>query len=162
MVYATDASPWGHALPWGDVTIKGNKLFLSVFEWPASGKLFLPGLKTGITSVRLLKGGESESITHKRVRGWTVFELPPRAPEKLVSVIEIDLVDTPEVDSTFALDPNEGTEILAQFADVKGVKIAKHRWMEKSGYQMEIWRKSRLGSRCTGAGRLQCRAHLHR
>ena len=37
------------------------------------------------------------------------------------------------MDSTFALDPNEGTEILAQFADVKGVKIAKHRWMEKFG-----------------------------
>ena len=32
VVYGTDPSPWDHALPWGDVTTKGQKLFLSVFE----------------------------------------------------------------------------------------------------------------------------------
>ena len=47
VVYGTDPSPWGHALPWGDVTVKDNTLFLAVFNWPASGKLYLPGLKTG-------------------------------------------------------------------------------------------------------------------
>ena len=30
----------------GDVTVKDNTLFLSIFNWPASGTLYLPGLKT--------------------------------------------------------------------------------------------------------------------
>ena len=54
VVYNTDASPWQHALPWGDVTRKGNTLFLCVFDWPTSGKLYLPNLKTKIASAKLL------------------------------------------------------------------------------------------------------------
>ena len=106
VVYATDASPWGHALPWGDVTVKDNRLFLSVFDWPESGKLYLPGLKTGIESVSLLNGSTAEPIAHETVDKWTILELPPRAPEKLVSVIEVKLKSTPQVDTTFGLDPN--------------------------------------------------------
>ncbi len=133
VVYGTDASPWGHAMPWGDITIKSNRLFLSIFEWPESGQLFLPGLKTGIRSAKLLNGSESAPVTHLVSNGWNIFNLPPCAPEKLASVIEVELTGTPEVDSTFGLDPNEGTEILAEFAAVDGAQIKKDRWMEKFG-----------------------------
>ena len=133
VVYATGPSPWKHALPWGDVTGKGNKLLLSVFDWPASGKLYLPGLKTEVAAARLLKGDGSEPIKHGGSKGWTVLELPPRAPEKLVSVIELELVGEPKVDRTFGVDPNMGTEILAEFAAVKGAAKAEKRWMEKFG-----------------------------
>ncbi len=133
VVYDTDASPWEHALPWGDVTVKGNRLFLSVFEWPASGKLYLPGLNTNIRSADLLNGEKRRAIKHRNVKGWTVLQLPPRAPEKLASVIEITLSGVPEVDPTFAIDPNIGTEILAEFATVDGARIFRDRWMEKFG-----------------------------
>ena len=133
VVYGTDASPWGHAMPWGDVTVKDNRLFLSVFEWPESGKLFLPGLKTPIESVRLLKSRQEQGLVCKTVNGWTVLEVPARAPDKLVSVIEVDLEGTPVVDPTFGIDPNHGTEILAEFSAVEGAKIKKDRWMEKFG-----------------------------
>jgi alpha-L-fucosidase len=43
VVYGADASPWKHALPWGDITINNGKLYLSVYTWPSQGKLFLPG-----------------------------------------------------------------------------------------------------------------------
>ncbi|TWU46098.1 Alpha-L-fucosidase [Rubripirellula tenax] len=133
VVYGTDASPWQHAMPWGDVTVREDRMFLSVFDWPESGKLFLPGLKTKIESVRLLQDGKATPIKWDSEEGWKVLELPPAAPEHLVSVIEIDLADAPEVDPTFGLDPNTGTEILAEFANVEGAKIVKHRWMEKFG-----------------------------
>lgn len=133
VVYGTDASPWGHAMPWGDITVKENRLFLSVFDWPESGKLFLPGLKTEIQSARLLCEEQVESIPSKKVSGWSVLELPPRAPERLASVIEVKLAGAPEVDPTFGLDPNGKTEILAEFATVKGAKLVKDRWMEKFG-----------------------------
>uniref|UniRef100_UPI003564765F alpha-L-fucosidase n=1 Tax=Pontiella sp. TaxID=2837462 RepID=UPI003564765F len=133
VVYATDASPWGRALPWGDVTRKGNKLYLSVFEWPRSGKLYLPGLKTELVSARLLKGSGSEPLKVETSNGWTVFHVPAVAPEKLVSVIEVDLAGEPKVDTTFGLDPEIETEILAEFAEVEGAELERNRWMEKFG-----------------------------
>ena len=81
VVYDADPSPWQHALPWGDVTVKNNTLFLTVFKWPASGKLHLPGLKTGIESAKLLHGSKSETLTHHSENGWTCFTVPPAAPE---------------------------------------------------------------------------------
>jgi len=50
VVYAAGASPWRRAMPWGDVTTQGKSMFLSVFDWPQDGKLYLPGLKKEIVS----------------------------------------------------------------------------------------------------------------
>jgi alpha-L-fucosidase len=133
VVYGTDASPWKHALPWGDVTVKKNKLFLSVFEWPTDGELYLPGLKTKIKSVKLLKGKEAEMLKHQNVEGWTRLSIPVSAPEKMVSVIEVELEGAPEVDPCFAVDPTMKTEVLAEFATLKGAKMDSRRWMEKFG-----------------------------
>ena len=142
VVYGTDASPCQHALPWGDVTVKGKRLFLSVFAWPASGHLYLPGLKTRINSARLLKGQDAVPIRHKNINGWIRFRLPSRAPEKLVSVIELDLEDSPRADAVWGIDPTLETAILAQFARVTGAKQEAKRWMEKFGewkHVVRVW-----------------------
>lgn len=133
VIYGVDPSPWEHPLSWGDVTVQGNKLFLSVFEWPSSGRLYLPGLKTEIVSAKLLKGEESREIKYRKARGWTMLQVPARAPEKLVSVIELELAEPAEVDTTFALDPEMDTILLAEFADVADAKLEQIRWMEKFG-----------------------------
>ena len=133
VVYDTDASPWKHALPWGDVTVKGNTLFLSVSKWPASGKLYLPGLKTGIKSAKLLDGAKSETMNYQTENGWTCFTVPTTAPEKLISVIQVDLQGKPEADTCFGLDPDASTEILSDFATVKGASKETKKWMEKFG-----------------------------
>ena len=144
VVYGTDASPWGHALPWGDVTVKENRLFLSVFEWPASGKLYLPGLKTDIQSAKLLSGKDAQSVSYETSMGWTVFDVPRAAPDKLVSVLEIELAGAPEAETTFGIDPDIGTEIIAEFAEVEGAELSQKRWMEKFGewksaYHVHNW-----------------------
>ena len=133
VVYNTDGSPWKHALPWGDVTVKGNKMFLAVFEWPASGELYLPGLKTKIKSARLLRDGTSETVEHKQVNGWTAFSVPCQAPEKLVSIIEVELDGPPVADPCHGLDPAIKTEIRTDFASVTGAKKDTSKWMEKFG-----------------------------
>ena len=133
VVYGTDASPWQHALPWGDVTVRDNTMFLTVSKWPASGKLYLPGLKTGIKSARLLKGADSEAVGHTDENGWTCFTVPAAAPEKLISVIQVDLEGKPEADPCFGADPDATTEILSEFATVKGATRESKRWMEKFG-----------------------------
>lgn len=133
VVYGADASPWGHALPWGDVTAQGDKLFLSVFEWPTSGRLYLPGLNTPIKSARLLEGESSGPLEHETVNGAAVVQLPPTAPERFASVVELEFARMPEVDSVWGLDPNIATEVLAEFATVERVELSEKRWMEKFG-----------------------------
>jgi len=147
VVYSTDASPWGHALPWGDVTVKGSKLFLSVFEWPGSGRLYLPGLKTEIKSVRLLTRAGPKDVSYRSSGSWTVLELPFLAPDNPVSVIEVELAGAPKVDQTFGIDPNIGTYITGDFAEVEGIKLDQKRWMEKFGewkavYHAHEWTES--------------------
>jgi alpha-L-fucosidase len=133
VVYAVGASPWKHALPWGDATVKGNRLYLSVFDWPQSGELYLPGLKTPIRSAHLLQGDQRSAIEFESMHGWTRFNLPARAPEELVSVIELVLDREPVVDATWGLDPSITTTISAEFATAKGARLKKIRWMEKFG-----------------------------
>ena len=140
VVYGTDASPWQHALPWGDVTVKDKTLFLSVLEWPASGELFLPGLKTDILSARLLNGQQARPVRHQSVEGWVRFRLPARAPESLVSVIELTLADAPRADAVWGLDPGMPTEILADFAEVQAASKEGKRWMEKFGEWKHVTR----------------------
>lgn len=133
VVYGTDASPWKHALPWGDITVRDNRLFLSIFEWPSSGELCLPGLKTEIKSVRLLKGSDSEQVKYKQHKGWTIFTVPDKAPEKLVSVVEVTLKDKPETEPVWGIDPGMDTEISVHFAEVTGAEKKRRSWMEKFG-----------------------------
>ncbi len=133
VIYNTDASPWHHTLPWGDVTRKDNTLFLCVFDWPSSGKLYLPNLNTKIQSAKLLIGQDAISVTTNVERNWVVIDLPPQAPEKLASVIQVNLKSEPIVDPVWALDPQMETEVLAEFAEVERVDKTRKRWMEKFG-----------------------------
>ncbi|MBC8481443.1 MAG: alpha-L-fucosidase [Planctomycetes bacterium] len=133
VVYGTEGSPWQHALPWGDVTVKGKRMYLSIFEWPAGGSLYLPGLKTKIRKAKLLGGKWGGGLKFKKVNGWVEIKIPDRGPEKLVSVIELELADKPEVDDCWSIDPVVGTDILAQFAEVEGAKSESKNWMEKFG-----------------------------
>ena len=138
VVYAAGPSPWDHAMPWGDVTSKGNRLFLTVFDWPASGKLYMPGLKTSIKAARLLQVVDAKAnpvpVSFGKENDWTVLTLPPRSPEKLAAVIELELDGTPQADSVWGIDPNEGTEISTEFATTSGgAEQSEKKWMEKYG-----------------------------
>jgi alpha-L-fucosidase len=146
VVYGAAASPWQHALPWGDVTVRGNKMFLAVFHWPPTGELYLPGLKTEVRSAKLLHGDDAKPVEFEVMRGWTKLVIPPRPPEKLVSVIELELAGKPEADPTWGIDPVIPTEIQAEFATVENAEHQGKRWMEKFGEwkhvkQVTRWRE---------------------
>ncbi len=123
VVYNVEGSPWGHALPWGDVTKKDKSLFLTVLDWPTSGKLYLPGVKTKLSSASFLGGEDNTSLNYEENGGWVIIDIPKIAPESIASVIQLDFPAEPEVETTYAVDPNRGTEIYAQFAEAKNAKI---------------------------------------
>ena len=136
VVYNAGSSPWGYALPWGDVTTSENSLFLSVFEWPQDGKLYLPGLESNIVSAEILTGTEVTKITFKKEKGWTVFNLPFKPAASPVSVIELKLdtkAKTANVNTELAIYPNIEIELLAEVAEVAGAMKENTTWMEKFG-----------------------------
>jgi alpha-L-fucosidase len=135
VIYNAGPSPWGHALPWGDVTTNGNSMYLSVFEWPQSGKLYLPGLTSDIKSAVLL-GSESKEVSFSKQNGWTVFDLPHAPADAPASVIEVNLesaATTAEVDGSLGIYPNIENELLVEFAEVESAEKKEIKWMEKFG-----------------------------
>lgn len=132
VVYGTEPSPWKHALPWGDATVKNNIIYLSIFEWPVGGNLYLSGLKSQIRKATLF-GPKREKLKYSKIEDWIRIEIPDRAPDKYVSVIELDLAGAPEVDPAWGIDPVTETVILTDFAEVNGAKAARKGWMEKFG-----------------------------
>ena len=133
VIYRAKASPWGKVLPWGDVTISDDKLNLCIYDWPLDGEILLPGLKNEIVSANLWVNGERHKISTTMKNGWVKFQLPARRPEKMISVIEVEIDGTPEVDRTVGVDPVYATIISVDMAEARECKIAPKQWMEKFG-----------------------------
>ena len=91
VVYGTDASPWKHALPWGDVTVKDSTLFLCIFDMPKNGELYLPGLKTKIRSALLLGEKNNAELNVQATGSWTKIQLPASTSEKLLPVVQVEV-----------------------------------------------------------------------
>lgn len=135
VVYGASPSPWRHALPWGDITKHGNKLYLLVYQWPSTGFLFLPGLKSKIIKASLLKGEKRMRVEFKRQGDWTVFHMPLQQPEKYISVIELTMEsEQVAVDPLQSVDPQIGIQDLSvYFAKPEGCSIYHSHWKEKFG-----------------------------
>ena len=133
VIYDVQGSPWKRSMPWGDVTQKDNALFLTVFEWPASGELYLPNIEQDVQEARLLLGSDSTELLCQRRGKHVVVQVPAKAPESLASVIKLTFSEKPTVDPVLTLDPEAMTELAVEFADVNGVKKSEKRWMEKFG-----------------------------
>jgi len=133
VVYGAGRSPWGYALPWGDVTTKDNKLFLAVFNWPKDGKLYLPGLSAKIKKINLLDGKKKCKLKYKMENGWHVIDVPFETPKDLIVVIEveIDKDEKPSVKTNLGIYPNTDVRLLTEFGKATNAEQKNVRWMEK-------------------------------
>jgi alpha-L-fucosidase len=82
----------------GNFTRKGTTLYVHVHAWPGS-TLNIGGLQTKVKSARLLPGRGKVAFTQDRFR-LQLTGLPEKAPEKLVSVLELDCASVPRQDMT--------------------------------------------------------------
>lgn len=118
-IYGSVASP----LPlqsWGVSTLKGNKLYLHVFDWPANKKLYVGGLKSEAGKVYLL--ANKKTLTTRRLNENDMeIDLPAQMPDTMNTVIVIDLKGALKTDSVRVLAPNMLQEQLLAFdADLHG------------------------------------------
>ncbi len=133
VIYGAGPSPWGHKFPWGDVTVSGQKLNLCVYDWPLDGELSIPGFHSEIKSAKLWVGGEKKNLEISRTNAWVTFGLPARRPEKLVSLIEVEIEGEFSVDKRLGIDPVYTTHLPVAFAGFENCTIEDKAWMEKFG-----------------------------
>jgi alpha-L-fucosidase len=93
-IYGTTASPLPQAPAWGRVTQKknaeGTRIYLHVFNWPADGRLVVPGLRGAIAAADLLAGGTPVHAT-STTDGVVIAGLPANAPDPISSTIVLRL-----------------------------------------------------------------------
>ena len=91
-IYATNASPLA-PLAWGRCTRKktndGTTLYLHVFNWPADGKLIVPGLKNEIVSANIL-ANKTKLKTDSSGDG-IVISVPEKSPDPIATVIKLEV-----------------------------------------------------------------------
>ena len=135
-VRAVDASPWGHALPWGDAVVKGSKLYLFVNDWPRDGRLVVPGLESNVKYAKLY-GGKKLKVA--KCSGGYELKVPAEAPDKTVSVIEIGIDSNVSVNGNYAALDGYTTFLSPIFADLEQCGGRKAGWMPRFGEWKVRW-----------------------
>ena len=111
-IYGTTASPFA-PVSWGRITKKENKantiLYLHVFDWPKDGKLVMPALNNQLVSISLL--GSREMIKAESKNGVVEIKLPDTAPNKIASVIKLEVKGAVAGNKTAAKDKMKAGEL---------------------------------------------------
>ena len=73
---------------WGDSTVKGNTLYMHVFQWPTDGKLIVGNLRGEVTRAHLLADKEERALTTRRINNRDIeVEVPATAPDATDTVV---------------------------------------------------------------------------
>lgn len=106
-IYGTTASPFARLPFFGRATVKGNTLYLHVFQWPKEGRLRVPGLKNLVTNAHLM--GRTEKLATRRDGDDILVALPPTAPDEVASVVVLQLDGAPQVTPYYLRPAPDGT-----------------------------------------------------
>jgi alpha-L-fucosidase len=121
-ITGTQASPF-LSLSWGRCTQKpvpgGTRLYLHVFDWPADGKLTVPGIRNRSDAAYLLSDPEKTVLPVEREEDALVVTLPSAAPDTAASVVVLDIQGKPEV-----VEPPDIVSDFGSFTDSVDVTIS--------------------------------------
>ncbi len=109
-IYGTTGSPF-KKLDFGRCTkkqyAKGTTLYFHVFDWPADGKLVIPGLKNEIKQAYLLDGWKPLETTQDET--GTTITVPKDAPDAINSVITVQVAGKLEVEQSGIVQNRDGS-----------------------------------------------------
>ena len=106
-IYGTTASPFNLLPFYGRVTTKGNNLYVHVFEWPGDRQVRLPNLANAIGNAYVLGDGDAPLACERQGKDW-VIDLPKKAPDKVASVLVVELDGPPQVEPMVLCPDSKG------------------------------------------------------
>ena len=138
-IYGTQASPFNIEFKWGNITQKPGKLYLGIFNWP-SETFYLEGLKNKVRKVYLLADKQQKALFFKEIYNQETdhhrltLELPKQAPDKVVSVIVIEIEGPASVETAICQQADK-TILLPGFSAtaVKAGKPAELKFTARGG-----------------------------
>ena len=137
-IYGTRAS----SLPlqsWGVSTLRKNKLYLHVFNWPSNGKLYVGGLKSNIDKVYLLANPKRTFDVKRLNKKDVLILLPKKSIDSINTVLVVDLKNKIATDSIKYVSVNiPETRLLAYDATQHG-KVFGFGDGKKDRYYVEGW-----------------------
>ena len=104
---------------WGESTLKGNDLYLHVFEWPKDGKLLVGGLNAEAAKASLLADSQ-KNLPIERIGPDLEITLPASAPDAADSVIKLDCKNRPTGDIAQVLQTNTANKLSVFTAELLG------------------------------------------
>lgn len=114
-IYGVERTPLA-VQGWGDTTVKGNKLYLHVMDWPDSGELVVGGLETKVNKARFLTASDGALLDFQRLNDLDIaVSIPNKAPGTLSTVIVLELDGPLVADRTILLNPAVSSNMLHVF-----------------------------------------------
>jgi alpha-L-fucosidase len=135
-IYGTSVNPFGE-LPWGFCTVKENKLYLFVRDWPVDKELDLPGLQKTVISASLLTD-QSVKLRVRQAEGKTSIELPSVPPDQPLSVLVLETDGPPEVAPPAVIQEASGNLELNYLTAITHGGAMK-RFNRKGGFHISKW-----------------------
>ena len=108
--------------PWGDSTVRGNTLYLHVFNWPAKGHLVVGGLQGEVRSAYLLADSKHKPLTTARVNPLDLaVQLPASAPDPVDTVVVLEMTEAVHgVTGRLLATENINNQLLGFDAEAQG------------------------------------------
>ena len=114
-IYGTTASPFKR-LSWGRCTKKltpdGAVLYLHVFNWPADGKLLVPGLKSAAQRAYVLSDPAKKALPLESSAQGLTLTLPAAAPDPVSSTIVLWVKGPLDVEQAGLAQDYDGSVVL--------------------------------------------------
>ncbi len=134
-IYGTQASPFKQ-LSWGRCTQRpttdGTRLYLHVFDWPADGKLVVPGIYNQAKRAYLLVDDQKTKLSVLRDDDALMVAVPPTAPDSVNSVVVLDVIGKPDVNN-----PPDIQAAFDVFIDVAIIKVHSDRQQVDIRYTLD-------------------------
>ena len=119
-IYGTERSRWKN-LPWGWSTTGGSTLYLLVRDWPADGRLRVPGLHGGIARAWRLADPACTPLAVSDQGDYRSVALGSKPADlEPVTVVAIEMRDKFQVDNFIMPRPDGGIDLPAGSAAISG------------------------------------------
>lgn len=135
-IYGTTANPFSE-LRWRYASIKENKIYLFVNDWPKDKKVVLEGLENNIKKAYFLIDKSIQLPFSQNAKSITV-ELPTVPPDDPVSVVVLEGDDVPSVAPPVVRQDSTG-KIRLNYSTVTTHGKTKTRYNRKGGFHISKW-----------------------
>ena len=122
-IYGSERNPLS-IQSWGEVTKKGNDLYLHVFHWPDDGKLIVGGFNAKVEDVCLVADAKKK-LTYKKINDSDLeISLPNTALDTMNTVIKLTYSGTIQTNPVRLLSTSTPNQLLVFDAQLHGQGFA--------------------------------------